>query len=424
MSNIVSGEEAVSYIQSDDQVYVHSVAAFPQLLIDSLVARKNELRNVCLYHLHTEGRATYTEPEYEGHFKLKSFFVGANVRKATQSYRADYIPVFLSEVPKLFREDVIKLDVALFQISPPDAHGYCSLGTSVDASIAVIEKAKLKIAQVNSKMPRTLGDSCIHVSHFDYLVEHDSEIPEIAEAPISPEENKIGKYIASMVEDGATLQMGIGNIPNAVLASLTNHKRLGIHTEMFSDGVIPLVEKGVITGEEKVLNREKIVSTFIMGSKKLYDFVDNNPGVMMMDVAYVNDVKVIRQNPKVTAINSAIEIDLTGQVCADSIGTMHYSGVGGQIDFIRGASYSEGGKPIIALTSTTKKGVSKITPILKPGAGVVSTRANVHYIVTEYGVANLYGKSLQERARALINISHPEHREELERAAFERFEKV
>jgi acyl-CoA hydrolase len=424
MTKVVSAREAVSYVKSGDQVYVHSVAAFPQILIDELVQRKDELRNVCLYHLHTEGEAKYVEPEYEGIFKLKSFFVGSNVRKATQSHRADYIPVFLSEVPKLFREGVINLDVALLQISPPDKNGYCTLGTSVDATIAVIETAKLVIAQVNPKMPRTMGDSCLHIKHFDYLVEHESPLPSIAPAPISEAEKKIGNYIASLVEDGATLQMGIGNIPNAVLEALDGHKDLGIHTEMFSDGIIPLVEKGVITGEKKHLNKGKIVSTFLMGSQKLYDFVDNNPGVLMMDVAYVNDVKVIRQNPKVTAINSAIEIDITGQVCADSIGTRHFSGVGGQIDFIRGASYSEGGKPIIALTSTTNKGISKIVPTLKEGAGVVSTRANVHYIVTEYGIANLYGKSLQERARLLIDIAHPDHREELEKAATKRFEQI
>lgn len=424
MSKVVTAEEALSYVKSGDQIYVHSVAAYPQILIDALVARADELNNVCLYHLHTEGDAKYVKPEYEGHFKLKSFFVGSNVRKETQSHRADYIPVFLSEVPKLFREGVITFDVSLLQVSPPDKHGFVSLGTSVDATLAAMENSKLIIAQVNPRMPRTLGDGCIPIHHFDFLVEHESDIPETVSAPLTDEEIRIGKHVASLVEDGATLQMGIGNIPNAVLASLTNHKKLGIHTEMFSDGVIPLVEKGIITGEKKKLNREKIVSTFLMGSKKLYDFVDENPGVLMLDVAYTNDVAVIRQNPRVTSINSAIEIDFTGQVCADSIGTKHFSGVGGQIDFIRGASYSKGGKPIIAITSTTKRGESKIVPYLKQGAGVVSTRANVHYIVTEYGIANLYGKSLQERARLMIDIAHPDHREWLEKEAFTRFEKI
>ncbi|MDH5610603.1 MAG: 4-hydroxybutyrate CoA-transferase [Cyclobacteriaceae bacterium] len=424
MSKVVTAEEALSYVKSGDRVFIHSVAAAPQLLIDSLVARKNDLRNVEIVHLHTECDAKYVEPEYEGHFRLKSFFVGANVRKATQEHRADYIPVFLSEIPKLFRENVLPLDVALVQISPPDAHGFCSLGVSVDATLAAIETAKLVIAQVNPRMPRTYGDGCVAVSHFDFLVEHESPIPVVKVSPLSEEEIRIGKHVAALVEDGATLQMGIGNIPNAVLAQLGGHKKLGIHTEMFSDGVIPLINKGVITGEKKKLNREKIVSSFVMGTDALYDFINDNPGILMMDVAYVNDVATIRQNPKVTSINSAIEIDYTGQVCADSIGTKHFSGVGGQIDFIRGASYSKGGKPIIAMTSTTKRGESKIVPFLKEGAGVVSTRPNVHYIVTEYGVANLYGKSLKERTKLMINIAHPDHREWLEKESFKRFGKI
>jgi acyl-CoA hydrolase len=424
MSKLATAAEALAAVKSGDRIYIHSVAAAPQILIDALVARKEELRNVEIVHLHTEASAPYVEPEYQGIFRCKSFFVGANVRKATQEHRADYIPVFLSEVPTLIRDKIVPVDVALVQISPPDAHGYCSLGVSVDSSLAAVEMAETVIAQVNPQMPRTMGDGCVHISHFDYLVEHSSEIPSIQPAHLSEEEIRIGRHVANLVEDGATLQMGIGNIPNAVLAALTNHQRLGIHTEMFSDGVIPLVKKGVITGEEKKLNREKIVGSFVMGSKALYDFIDDNPGVLMMDVAYVNDVSVIRQNPRVTSINSAIEIDYTGQVCADSIGTKHFSGVGGQIDFIRGASLSKGGKPIIAITSTTNKGYSKIVPNLKLGAGVVTTRANVHYIVTEFGVANLYGKSLKERARLMINISHPDHQEELEKAAFERFGKI
>jgi acyl-CoA hydrolase len=298
------------------------------------------------------------------------------------------------------------------------------LGVSVDATLAAIEMSKIVIAQVNPKMPKTMGDAFVSINHFDYLVEHESEIPIVTASELSEEELRIGKHVAGLVDDGATLQMGIGNIPNAVLASLKGHRKLGIHTEMFSDGVIPLVEKGVITGECKKLNREKIVSSFVMGSKKLYEFIDDNPGVLMMDVAYVNDVAIIRQNPKVTSINSAIEIDYTGQVCADSIGMKHFSGVGGQIDFIRGASLSDGGKPIIAITSTTKRGESKIVPFLKEGAGVVTTRANVHYIVTEYGIANLYGRSLKERTKLMINIANPVHREMLEKAAFDRFGKI
>lgn len=424
MPKIVTPAEAVKHIKSGDRVYIHSVAAAPQILIDAMVARKDELRQVEIVHLHTECDAKYVEPIYEGIFRLKSFFVGANVRKATQEHRADYIPVFLSEVPLLFRKNIMPLDVALVQISPPDIHGYVSLGVSVDASLAAVETAKLVIAQVNPKMPRTMGDGCIHISNFDYFVEHTSEIPQLPNEPLTEVEMRIGKNVAELVENGAALQMGIGAIPNAVLAALGGHKGLGVHTEMFSDGLIPLVEKGIITGEYKKLNRGKIVSSFVMGSQKLYDFVHENPGVLMMDAGYVNDVATIRKNKKVTSINSAIEIDITGQVCADSIGIKHFSGVGGQMDFIRGASYSEGGKPIIALSSVTNKGLSKIVPTLKEGAGVVTTRANVHYIATEYGVANLFGKSLKERTRLMIDIAHPDHKGFLEKAAWERFGKI
>lgn len=414
-------EEAVSHIKSNDRVYIHSVAAAPQQLIKGMVARKDELRHVEIIHLHTEGEAPYVAEGMQDSFCLKSFFVGPNVRAATQANRADYIPVFLSEVPSLMRKGVLPVNVALIQVAPPDKHGFCSLGISVDATLAAVESADIVIAQINPNMPFTLGDGCIPISKIDYGVEVNDPIPSINPPAMTKEEELIGQHVAGLVEDGATLQMGIGAIPNAVLQSLTNHKNLGIHTEMFSDGVIPLVEKGIITGEAKRVHRGKIVSAFVMGTQKLYDFVNKNPGVMMMDVAHVNDVSVIRKNPKVTAINSAIEIDFTGQVCADSIGTRHYSGVGGQIDFIRGASYSEGGKPIIALPSMTKRGQSKIVPFLKQGAGVVSTRANVHYIATEYGVVNLYGLSLKERAKKLISIAHPDHRETLEKEAFERF---
>lgn len=424
MAKTVTASEALACVKPGDRIFIHSVAAAPQVLIDALVARSNELSKVEIVHLHTECDAKYVEPQYEGIFRLKSFFVGANVRKATQEHRADYIPVFLSEIPLFFRKGILPIDVALVQISPPDAHGYVSLGVSVDATLAAVQTAKIVIAQVNPKMPRTIGDGCMHLSHFDFLVEHTSDLPQIHDIPLSAEELRIGQHVAGLVEDGATLQMGIGAIPNAVLAALGNHKDLGVHTEMFSDGLLPLIESGVVTGARKKLDREKIVATFVMGSQKMYDFVDNNPGVLMMDVAYVNDVATIRKNPKVTAINSAIEIDFTGQVCADSIGTKHFSGVGGQMDFIRGASYSDGGKPIIAMTSATAKGVSKIVPVLKEGAGVVTTRANVHYIVTEYGVAHLFGKSLKERTRAMIDIAHPDHREALTEAAFGRFGKI
>ena len=418
---MISAEEALKVLKSNDRVFIHSVAAAPQVLVDAMVARASELRHVEILHLHTEGRAEYVKPEYKDNFRLHSLFVGANVRKATQENRADYIPIFLSEIPRLFRENILPIDVALVSITPPDKHGYCSLGVSVDATLSAIETAKVVIAQVNPLMPRTFGDSCLHISKFDYLVEGAVPIHEVPVPPASDLEIRIGKHVAGLVEDGATLQMGIGAIPNAVLSQLTDHKSLGIHTEMFSDGVIPLVESGVIDGSAKAINRGRIVSTFVMGTKKTYDFIDNNPAVMMLDVAFVNDVATIRRNPKVTSINSALEIDITGQVCADSIGTRHYSGVGGQMDFIRGASYSKGGKPIIALPSVTSKGESKIVPFLKEGAGVVTTRAHVHYIVTEWGVAYLYGKTLQQRANLLIDIAHPDHREYLSRMAHERF---
>jgi acyl-CoA hydrolase len=386
--------------------------------------RHSELKKVEVIHLHTEGPAPYAEPEFKDSFFVNSLFVGANVRKAVNEGRGDYVPVFLSEVPYLFRNNILPLDVALVHVSPPDNHGYCSLGVSVDAAVAAVQSARYVIAQVNPNMPRTHGDGVIHVNEIDALVEANDPLPEQVAPEPNQAELKIGKYCAELIDDGATMQMGIGAIPNAVLKSLTNHKDLGVHTEMFSDGVIELVEKGVINGKNKKIHPGKIVSGFVMGSKKTYDFIDDNPVVAMLDIAYINDTAVIRRNPKVTAINSAVEVDLTGQVCADSIGTYHYSGVGGQMDFIRGASLSPGGKPIIALPSTTNKGISRIVPFLKQGAGVVTTRAHVHYVVTEYGVANLYGKNLCQRAKALTGIAHPDHREELEKAIHERFNKT
>ncbi len=413
--------DAVKCIKSGDRVFVHGVAAAPLQLIDAMTARADELRDVEIVHLHTEGTAPYTRPELEDSFRVNAFFVGANVRKAVQEGRGDYIPVFLSEIPALFRKGVLPIDVALIHVSPPDSHGFCSLGVSVDIAKAAVETAKIVVAQVNPNMPRTIGDALVDLRDIDYFVEVDDQLPEAAPPALSEVDQAIGNHIAGMIEDGATLQMGIGSIPNAVLASLKNHKHLGIHTEMFSDGLIDLVESGVVTGERKVKHPGKIVAGFVMGTRRLYDFVNDNPQVLMLDIAYVNDSSVIRRNPKVTAINSAIEVDLTGQVCADSIGTRQYSGVGGQMDFIRGASLSEGGMPIIALPSTTSRGESKIVPFLKLGAGVVTTRAHVHYIVTEYGVANLYGKNLRQRAAELVKIAHPDHREALDRAVFERF---
>jgi acyl-CoA hydrolase len=409
--------EAMAPIRSGNNLFIQTAAAAPRQLIEGLMQRAHELEDITIYQMHTEGDAPYAAPEFKDVFKVNCFFIGANLRKAVQEERADYIPVFLSEIPALFRKQIIEIDYALIHVSLPDEHGYCSLGVSVDIAPAVLETAKHIIAQVNPNMPRTYGDGFIHVSRLDAMIESNDEILSITMEKPDALNSKIAEYVASLIEDGATLQMGIGKIPNAVLSMLKSHQKLGIHTEMFSDGIIDLIEAGAITGEMKKKRKYKIVSSFMLGTKKLYQFVNDNPIIEMLDIAYVNDVHVIRQNPKVTAINSALEIDLTGQVCADSIGAKMYSGVGGQMDFMRGASLSEGGKPIIAMPSVTAKGESKIVSFLKQGAGVVTTRAHVHYIVTEYGIANLYGKNLKERAKALIEISHPEHRGKLEEAA-------
>jgi len=418
---ITTPEQAVSVVQSGNRVFIHSVAQTPHTLIRALIDRAPQLRDVELCHIHTEGYLPYLEPQYQESFRPNSFFIGANMRKQLNAGIGDYVPVFLSEVPLLFKRRILPIDVALIQVSPPDAHGYCSLGPSVDVSLAAIQSAKYVIAQINPRVPRTHGDGLIPVSMLHAAIEVDEPIYEVLPGEISAEDRKIGQYVASLVEDGATLQLGIGGIPNATLAELIHHKGLGIHTEMFSDGVIDLVERGVITGEHKAVLPHRIVSAFVMGSQRVYDFIDDNPGVAMKQASYTNDTSIIRRNPKVTAINSAIEVDLTGQVCADTIGTYQYSGVGGQMDFVRGASLSEGGKPIIALPSTTSKGLSKIVSFLKEGAGVTTTRAHVHYIVTEYGIADLYGQNLRQRARALINIAHPDHREDLDRQAHARF---
>lgn len=419
----VTAEEAVKVIKSGDRIHLSSVAVTPHALIRAMVerGRNKEFENVRIQHIHTEGPAPYAEAEFEGIFQLESFFVGANVRKATQAGYADYIPVFLSETQKLIRQGYLKVNVAMVQVSPPDKHGFVSLGTSVDATLAAIETADVVIAQVNKFVPRAWGDAMISIKEIDYFVEHDEQLYIHNNAPLSEIERAIGRNVAALVEDGACLQMGIGGIPNAVLAELGNHKDLGVHTEMFSDGILPLVEKGVVNGKRKQIDKGKMVASFLMGSQALYDFIDDNPEVAMMDVGHTNGIQVIRKNHKVTAINSALSVDITGQVCADSIGTTHYSGVGGQIDFIRGAGHSEGGKPIIAMPSITSKGVSKISPTLMEGAGVVTTRSNMHWLVTEYGAINLYGKTLQERARAIISVAHPDHREMLDKAAFERF---
>lgn len=424
LPHLMSLAEAIGLIPPHSTIFVQGAAATPHTLLSGLAAQGERLEHTEIYHLHTEGQVPYLAPEAREFFHVNALFTGANLRHAVAEGYADYVPVFLSEVPLLFRRGVVPLDAVLLQVSPPDRHGYCSLGVSVDVVPAAIDNARLVIAEINPQMPRTHGDGLIHIKRIDACVEvdrplHESPRPELDEVQLS-----IGRHCAGLIEDGATLQMGIGAIPDAVLAALGSHSRLGIHTEMFSDGVIDLVEKGVITGEAKKIHPHRIVAGFVMGTRRLYDFVHDNPLVALLDIGYVNRTDVIRRNPRATAINSAIEVDLTGQVCADSIGAYQFSGVGGQMDFMRGASLSDGGRPIIALPSTTSHGESRLVDVLRPGAGVVTTRAHVHDIVTEYGVAHLYGKSLRQRARALIEISHPRHRAELERQAFERFKRL
>lgn len=421
--NIISAEQAVKIVKNGDHIHFSSVASAPACLIKALMVRgeRGEIRDIHIHHLHTEGPAPYGDAKYEGIFQADQFFVGGNLRKYTQSGYADYIPVFLSETQKLYRCGALPINVAMIQVSPPDKHGYVSLGTSVDATLAAIEMADHTIAVINKYVPRSFGDAMIKADMIDFWCEDNEPLEEALFAAPSDVETAIGKNCAALIEDGACLQMGIGAIPNAVLAQLTGHKNLGIHTEMFADGVLPLVESGVINGMNKAIDRGKMVSTFLMGSQKVYDFIDDNPGVAMMDVGYTNDPYIISRNEKVTAINSALQVDITGQVCADSLGTTHYSGVGGQIDFIYCASLSKGGKAMIAMPAVTNKGLSKIAPVLNAGAGVVTTRAHMHYFVTEFGAVDLYGKTLQERARAIISVAAPQHREELDRAAFERF---
>jgi acyl-CoA hydrolase len=418
MSKYVTAEEAVKFVKSGDRVYVQAAAATPTVLTKALTERASELKGVEICHLHTEGDASYANPELKDSFHVNSFFIGKNVRHTLAAGNGSYTPVFLSELPLLFRKKVVPLDVVFIHVSPPDKHGYCSLGVSIEATVAAIENAKIVIAQVNIQMPRTFGDGIIHVSEINYLVEVNLPIYSQQMAIITPEEDKIGSYVASLIEDRSTLQMGIGSIPNAALSKLTNHKDLGLHTEMFSDGVIDLIENNVINCNYKGVYRGRALATFLIGSKRLYDFIDDNPFIEMKESSYVNDTAKIRKNPKMVAINSAIEVDITGQVCADSIGAKMYSGVGGQMDFIRGASLSDGGKAIIALPSITKKGESRIVPFLKQGAGVVTTRSHIHYVITENGIADLYGKNLKQRMQALIRIAHPSFQEQIERDFF------
>ena len=419
MSKYVTAAEAVQVVKSGDRVYVQAAAATPTVLTKALAERAHDLRDVEICHLHTEGEAPYANPELATSFHVNSFFIGANVRHTLKAGNGSYTPVFLSELPLLFRKKVVLLDVVFIHVSPPDSHGYCSLGVSVEASIAAIENAKIVIAQVNKNMPRTFGDGILHVSEINYLVEVDVPIFAHEVTSFSAEEEKIGEYVASLIDNKSTLQMGIGSIPNAALSKLKNHKDLGLHTEMFSDGVIDLIENDVINCNYKGVLRGRALATFLIGSKRLYDFVNDNPFIEMKESSMVNDTARIRKNPKMIAINSAIEVDVTGQVCADSIGGKMYSGVGGQMDFIRGASLSDGGKAIIALPSITKRGESRIVPYLKQGAGVVTTRSHVQYIITENGIANLYGKTLKQRVKEMVKIAHPNHQEAVEKAYFE-----
>lgn len=419
-----SAEHAVKEIKSGQRVFIHGSASTPLVLLRALFKRSDELKNVELVSISTLGNDLFSLPDFGKSFFMNSLFVSQNVREIVDGPFGDYIPIFLSEIPILFDKGILPLDYAFIHVSPPDKHGFCSLGTSVDIARSAVKNAKHIIAQVNPQMPRTHGDGIIHIREINTLVSVNEALPEVNySSRVDETAMIIGKYCAELIEDKSTLQMGIGAIPDAVLSCLKGHNDLGIHTEMFSDGIIPLVEQGVITNKFKNKHRGKIVTGFAIGTRKLYDFVDDNPQVIFLDIDYVNDTKVIRSNPKAVSINSAIEIDLTGQICADSIGTYQYSGVGGQIDFMRGSALSVGGKPIIALPSTTKTGESKIVPFLKDGAGVVTTRAHVHYVVTEYGVAYLFGKNLRQRAMALIAISHPMHREWLNNEMIKRFGK-
>ncbi len=420
--NSVTASEAVSIIKSGNIVFIQGSAATPLILTEALGKRASELKKVEIISISTLGDINLLDAAYPDSFFINSLFVSANMRDAVNDSRGDYIPVFLSEIPRLFNQKILRLDVALIHVSPPDKHGFCSLGVSVDITRSAVKNSAYVIAQVNPQMPRTLGDGIIHLSEIHALVEVDQALPLVDYASMVTEQDiQIGKYCSSIIEDGSTLQMGIGAIPDAVMNELGSHKNLGVHTEMFSDGVMGLIKKGIINNSNKKKHRQKTITTFAMGSRELYDFVDDNPQVSFLETDYVNDAYVIGKNPKMVALNSAIEIDITGQVCADSIGTYQYSGVGGQMDFIRGATLSAGGKPVIALSSTTHKGESKIVSFLKQGAGVVTTRAHVHYVITEYGIAYLFGKNLRQRAYGLIEIAHPNHREQLDREVFERF---
>lgn len=419
--NYNTAEEAIQFVKSGQRVFLHGSAATPVHLITELIRQKDRLNDVELVSISLQG-IDMNHHNLAGHFYMNSLFVSESNRRAVNEGMGDYVPVFLSEIPLLFSRNILPLDVAIVHVSPPDKHGYCSLGTSVDIALAAVHHSKVVIAQVNPNMPRVHGDAFIPFSLFDAAVWCEDALPEVSYSSGENEINqKIGKIVADMVEDGATLQLGIGTIPDCVLKNLHQHKNLGLHTEMFSDGAIDLIKNGIINNIQKKIVNGYCVTSFLLGTKKLYDFVDDNPIVKALDISFVNDPRIISQNPKVTAINSAIEIDITGQVCSDSIGIYQYSGIGGQMDFIRGAALSEGGKPIIAMPSVTSKGISRIVPHLKMGAGVVTTRGHIHWVVTEYGAVNLFGMNMEQRAKALIKIAHPEHQKDLERLSIKRF---
>lgn len=411
---LTTPEEALKVVQSGQRVYIHPGCAEPESLVEALVALKDELENVEIVHLLTMGTAPYVAPEMAGHFRHRCLFAGKNVRAAVNEGRADYVPIFLGEIHRLFANGTLPIDVALIQVSPPDEHGFCSYGVGIDITKSAAESARIVIAEVNHQTPRTLGDSFIHLHKLHHIVDVDRPMLELPRVRMTDLHSKIGAHVAGIIENGSTLQMGIGGIPDAVLFHLQDKQDLGVHTEMFSDGVIELVHKGIINNEKKTLHPGKIISSFVLGSRDLYDFIDNNPICEFHPNKYVNDPFVIAQNDNMVAINSAIQVDLTGQVCADSIGYAVYSGFGGQVDFIRGAARARGGKPIIALPSTARKDeVSRIVLHLDEGAGVVTSRADVHFVATEYGIADLYGRSIRERAKALISIAHPKFRDQL-----------
>lgn len=420
--NYVSAEQALSVIKSGQRVFIHGSAQTPVYLLKELANQCDRLQDVEVIFISVYGNIEIDKPQFSPHFHINSLFVSASIRNAVAEGRADYVPVFLSEIPELFKKNILPIDVALIQVSLPDKHGYCSLGVSVDIARSAVDTANYVIAQVNPNVPRTHGDALIHSSRFHSIVYCEDPLQELKFADkTDAAEMKIGEYVAGLIENRNTIQMGIGSIPDAVLRSLINHKDLGVHTEMCSDGIIDLFEKDVINNKYKKIHPNKVVTSFALGTKRLYDYVDDNPAFQFLDIDYVNDPHVIRRNPGMVAINSAIEIDITGQVCSDTIGTYQYSGVGGQMDFMRGSALSEGGKPIIALPSRTAKGIPRIVASLKQGAAVVTTRAHVHYVVTEYGSAYLFGKNLRQRAKAMINIAHPDDRELLEKTCYERF---